>query len=153
MTPGTASGRSAGSTADASRTSSASKPPVREGEKPWTAAELRAIRAEIESDIASLTRDIAVHDSELAGLMRDSGDGSGDDEADAGTKTYEREQEMTVGANSRDLLQQNQRALERLEDGTYGRCENCGQPIGKLRLQAAPRATLCLDCKRLEERR
>ena len=153
MTPGNATGRSARPAADASPRASTAKPPVREGEKPWTAAELRAVRAEIESDIASLTRDIAMHESDLAGLMRDSGDGSGDDEADAGTKTYEREQEMTVGANARDLLQQNQRALERLDNGTYGRCENCGQPIGKLRLQAAPRATLCLDCKRLEERR
>ena len=40
-----------------------------------------------------------------------------------------------------------------LNDGTYGVCERCGKPIGKLRLQAFPRATLCVSCKQLEERR
>ena len=44
-------------------------------------------------------------------------------------------------------------ALERLETGTYGNCESCGQPIGKARLQAFPRATLCVSCKQREERR
>ncbi|WKV16539.1 TraR/DksA C4-type zinc finger protein [Janibacter limosus] len=45
------------------------------------------------------------------------------------------------------------RALARLEDGTYGTCESCGNPIGKLRLQAYPRATLCMTCKSQQERR
>ncbi len=45
------------------------------------------------------------------------------------------------------------RALARIEDGTYGVCESCGQPIGKLRLMAFPRATLCMTCKQREERR
>ena len=43
--------------------------------------------------------------------------------------------------------------LERIADGTYGRCESCGQPIGKNRLMAFPRATLGLSCKQREERR
>ena len=55
--------------------------------------------------------------------------------------------------NAREMLRQNEHALERLDDGTYGICESCGQPIGKLRLQAAPRATLCMPCKQKEERR
>ena len=56
-------------------------------------------------------------------------------------------------ANQRELLLQTEKALDRLEDGTYGVCEQCGEPIGKLRLMAFPRATLCMDCKRREERR
>ncbi len=68
--------------------------------------------------------------------MRDSGDGAGDDQADAGAKTFEREQEISLANNSREMLEQNEHALERLDNGTYGICESCGNPIGKLRLQA-----------------
>ena len=89
----------------------------------------------------------------IAALQRDSGEGSGDDQADAGTKTFEREHEMSLAANSRDLLSQVERALQRLDNGSYGICENCGNPIGKARLQAFPRATLCVSCKQREERR
>jgi DnaK suppressor protein len=85
--------------------------------------------------------------------MRDSGDGAGDDQADAGAKTYEREQEISLANNAREMLEQTEHALERLDNGTYGICESCGSPIGKLRLQAAPRATLCLPCKIKQERR
>ena len=49
--------------------------------------------------------------------------------------------------NSREMLDQSEHALERIDDGTYGICESCGNPIGKLRLQAVPRATLCRSCK------
>ncbi|MFV0463202.1 MAG: TraR/DksA family transcriptional regulator [Nostocoides sp.] len=129
------------------------KPAVRDGERPWTVAELRDVRASLASDIADLERDLARSETELAGLMRDSGNGMGDDEADAGTKTFEREQEMTLAANARELLAQSRQALERLDDGTFGLCESCGRPIEKLRLQAAPRATMCLECKRRAERR
>ena len=75
--------------------------------------------------------------------MRDAGDGAGDDQADAGAKTFEREQEISLANNSREMLDQSEHALERIDDGTYGICESCGNPIGKLRLQAFPRATLC----------
>jgi DnaK suppressor protein len=51
------------------------------------------------------------------------------------------------------MLLQAERALARIEDGTYGICESCGNPIGKARLQAFPRATLCVTCKQREERR
>ena len=127
--------------------------PVRDGEEPWTAQELAQIRHAIESDIRQLRSEINVAQEDIAGLMRDAGDGSGDDQADAGAKTFEREQEITLANNARDLLEQNQHALERLDAGGYGVCESCGQPIGKFRLQAAPRATLCVSCKQKQERR
>ena len=56
-------------------------------------------------------------------------------------------------SNERDKLAQIDRALARIDDGTYGVCESCGNPIGKMRLMAFPRATLCLTCKQREERR
>ncbi len=126
---------------------------VLDHEDPWTAAELKAVRAEVVADIERLVQELHTAESELVDLMRDSGDGAGDDQADAGAKTYEREQEISLANNAREMLDQNEHALERLDNGTYGTCESCGNPIGKLRLQAAPRATLCMPCKTKEERR
>ncbi|MCB1252261.1 MAG: TraR/DksA C4-type zinc finger protein [Austwickia sp.] len=126
---------------------------VKEGEQPWTAAEIAEIRATIEGDIATLRGEITEAEHEVAALMRQSGDGAGDDQADAGSKTLEREQEMSLANNAREMLLQDQHAIERIDDGTYGICENCGQPIGKLRLEANPRATLCVPCKSKQERR
>jgi DnaK suppressor protein len=51
------------------------------------------------------------------------------------------------------MLDQSRLALRHIELGTDGSCDNCGQPIGKGRLQAFPRATLCVACKQREERR
>jgi RNA polymerase-binding protein DksA len=126
---------------------------VREDETPWTAEELAEVRASIEADVAHLREEIQVAEADLVGLMRDGGDGAGDDQADAGAMTFEREHEISVANNAREMLIQNLHALERLDDGTYGICESCGNPIGKLRLQAAPRATLCMPCKTKQERR
>ncbi len=97
--------------------------------------------------------EISVAEAGLADLLRDSGDGAGDDQADAGTKTFEREHEMSLANNARDMYEQTERALHRLDDHSYGVCESCGNPIGKARLQAFPRATLCMSCKQKEERR
>jgi len=127
-------------------------PPVRDDESPWTEEELEELRREIERDIARGLADIATAEEDLLGLIWDAGDGSGDDQADAGAKTYEREQEISLANISRDKLAQNRHALERLGDGSYGVCESCGLPIGKFRLQAAPRATLCRSCKEKTER-
>lgn len=80
-------------------------------------------------------------------------DGAGNDQADVGSNSLERDAELSLAANQRELLLQTEKALARLDDGTYGVCEQCGEPIGKLRLMAFPRATLCMDCKRREERR
>jgi RNA polymerase-binding protein DksA len=126
---------------------------VREDESPWTPKELAEVRTELQLEIGRLKHQIAEAEEGIADLLRDSGDGAGDDQADAGTKTFEREHEMSLANNARELLLQNERALVRLEGQTYGICERCGNPIGKLRLQAFPRATMCMSCKQLEERR
>ena len=63
-------------------------------------------------------------------------------QADAGSKTFEREQELSIAANRLDLLTQIKRAVERIDAGTYGYCESCGKPIPKARLKAFPMATL-----------
>jgi DnaK suppressor protein len=126
---------------------------VRPDESPWTAEELREVRDELQADVVRLREEIASAEHDLADLLRDPGDGAGDDQADAGTKAFEREHEMALANNSRDMLTQAERALHRIDDGTYGVCEICGSPIGKARLQVFPRATLCVTCKQREERR
>lgn len=127
--------------------------PVREGEKPWTVKEVRAIADELTGEIARLRVELAEADAELSALLRYSGDGAGDDQADSGSSALEREQELTLVNNTRDLLEQNTHALERVGAPGFGTCESCGEAVGKARLQAFPRATLCVTCKARQERR
>ena len=124
-----------------------------DGEAPWSAAELKAVRTEISTDLARLRRELAEVEAEMNELIADSGEGAGDDQADSGTKTFEREHEMSLVINARDMVLQTERALERIDNKTYGNCEECGSAIGKARLQVFPRATLCMICKQKEERR
>lgn len=124
-----------------------------DGEAPWSAAELKAVRTEISVDLARLRHELAQVEAEMDELISDSGEGAGDDQADSGTKTFEREHEMSLVINARDMVLQTERALDRIDNKTYGNCEECGSPIGKARLQVFPRATLCMICKQKEERR
>jgi DnaK suppressor protein len=72
--------------------------------------------------------------------------------ADTATETVEREIGNTLEEHDERLLVAIDAALGRIEDGTYGKCVNCGAQIPVERLEAMPWATLCIDCKRLEER-
>ncbi len=122
-------------------------------EDPWTKAELKEVRTQLTDDVERLTGELAEVEGDLAGMIENSGEGAGHDQADVGSASFERDQEMVIVNNARDMLEQSQHALERIADGTYGQCENCGNAIGKNRLMAFPRATLCLSCKQREERR
>ena len=125
---------------------------VREGEDPWTRTELAEVKTQLVAELDRLETEIRDHDRDILVLMSDTGDGAGDDQADAGAKTFEREQEISLANNARALHDQATRALESIEAGTYGRCEACGGAVGKMRLQANPRATLCVPCKTKQER-
>jgi DnaK suppressor protein len=131
----------------------ASRLAVKPDEDPWTAAELAEVRGELDTDRLRLRSELNLAEVELHDLMRDAGDGAGNDQADVGSTTFERDHEMSLANNARDMLAQTERALARIEDGSYGVCESCGEPIGKMRVMAFPRATLCLSCKQREERR
>ncbi|MGW8889865.1 TraR/DksA family transcriptional regulator [Streptomyces sp. NPDC055749] len=126
---------------------------VRPGEDPWTSEEVDEARAGLSSEVMRLRSELEASGAALAGLMRDSGDGAGDDDADTGTKNITREHELSLAANAQEMLEQSERALARLDAGTYGLCEVCGKPIGKARMQAFPRATLCVEDKQKQERR
>ena len=68
--------------------------------------------------------------------------------ADAGQAAAERANLLTLVRSLRDTLGDVEQALGKMEAGTYGLCERCGQPIGDERLEALPAVRLCMDCKR-----
>jgi RNA polymerase-binding transcription factor len=72
--------------------------------------------------------------------------------ADTATETVDREIDYTLEASDGRLLAAIDGALARIENGTYGTCVNCGAQIAPERLEAMPWATLCIECKRKEER-
>ena len=125
---------------------------VAQAEAPWSKAELSEVRTELEAELRRLTQELELAEQDLLELVSSSIDSQGD-EADAGSFSNERQHEMTLAENSRALLVQTTTALGRITDGTYGQCEVCSEPIGKMRLQAFPRATLCMPCKQHQERR
>jgi DnaK suppressor protein len=127
--------------------------PVRHGEKRWTEAEVADLRNQLAAEVAALRTDIDRAETDIASRLSDAVGDAGDDQADVGAKTFEREHELALTHNARELLAQNERAIARIEASTYGTCESCGEAIGKARLQAFPRATLCVTCKQREERR
>jgi DnaK suppressor protein len=127
--------------------------PVRPGEDPWTKAEINEVKQALIEDVARFESQIEISTAELVGLLRDGSEGAGRDPADVGSANFERDAEMSLANNAREMLDQSRLALRHIELGTYGSCDNCGQPIGKGRLQAFPRATLCVTCKQREERR
>jgi DnaK suppressor protein len=73
--------------------------------------------------------------------------------ADIATYTYDRELDSTLEGAEAEHLSHIETALRRIEEGTFGSCEGCTRPISPERLEAMPWATLCIDCKRLAERR
>ena len=86
--------------------------------------------------------------SELSGEV-----GFDEEYADSGTQTFERERDLSLSNNVKDLLEKVEAALHKIEQGTYGICDACKRPIPEERLKALPYATLCVECKQKEEKR
>jgi DnaK suppressor protein len=119
-----------------------------------SAAETEKIRVALGERREELQREYDETLTEIAELQRERlTDSAGDDQADTGTKTFEREQEISLANNLLERINQVDRAIDRLGEGNYGWCERCGNPIPVERLAAFPSATLCVSCKQLEERR
>jgi len=136
----------------ATKKARAEKLVVREDESPWTPEELTAVHDQLEADRARVAADVLATEQGIADMLRDA-DRAGSDQADIGSASLERDAEMSLACNARDMLLQIERALARIEYGTYGVCESCGNPVGKQRIMVFPRATLCMTCKQAEERR
>jgi RNA polymerase-binding transcription factor len=121
----------------------------------FTPAELEQIGLELQAQRETFARELAELEAGTFNQSQSdlSGEVSFDEEsADAGTFTFERERDLSLGNNLRDLLDKVDSALRRIKAGTYGSCERCGRPIDKARLKALPYSVLCIDCKKLEER-
>ncbi|MFB3738431.1 MAG: TraR/DksA family transcriptional regulator [Candidatus Velamenicoccus archaeovorus] len=122
---------------------------------PFTKKELTDLRERLQAERHQLAAQLAaIEESTFANSQSDiSGEVSFDDEnADAGTFTFERERDLSIENNVRDLLNKIDRALERMDEGTYGVCSRCGKPIEKARLKALPYADLCIKDAQAQSR-
>ncbi len=73
--------------------------------------------------------------------------------ADQGTDAMEREKAFLWASREGRFLYHLNMALERIEEGTYGFCEECGKPISGDRLEAVPHCRLCIECKTVDDSR
>ena len=110
---------------------------------------LLAEQAELQEQLTTIEEQtFAASQSDLSGEV------SFDEEnADAGTFTFERERDLSIENNVRDLLRKIERALARMDEGTYGICSRCGKPIEKARLKALPYVDLCIKDAQAQSRR
>jgi DnaK suppressor protein len=118
--------------------------------KKLTKTQVKTLEETLREERAGLLEQVEELRAE-AGVDRWRGDGSGDDIADRGTASAERETAATLSDHARRLVDEIDEALRRLEAGTYGACVRCGEQIGFDRLEAVPAAALCLDCRRRDE--
>ena len=122
---------------------------------PFTKKELAELRKRLEEERDVLNRQAEeIEESTFRNPQSEiTGEASFDEEyADAGTATFERERDLSLSNNIKDLTEKIEHALERIEHGDYGLCERCGKPIEKARIKALPYATLCIKDKKAEER-
>ena len=83
---------------------------------------------------------------------QESADDGTEDIVDRANNAYNRELMFSLSDTERTTLLQIENALRRMDEGTYGRCANCGQSIHILRLEAVPWARFCIDCQELAEK-
>ena len=110
--------------------------------------QLLAERARLEEELHEIeNRTARVDESDRASELS----AYEDHPADLASETFEREKDLAIGESVEHLLHKVINALEKIDRGTYGRCDACNRPIKKARLRALPFATLCLSCQdRLE---
>ncbi len=126
----------------------ATKSPLSEKEVQELKEKLLEERKDLQAQFDDLEEfSFGSNQSDLSGEM-----GFDEEYADAGTATFERERDLSLVNNLRDLLERIDKALGKIDEGTYGLCDRCGRPIEKLRLKALPYANLCIKDKQAEER-
>jgi DnaK suppressor protein len=115
-------------------------------------ATLEHFRTVLEEQRAELIRQREIHEVSLA-EVRVARDGETDDEHDPEGPTIASEWSRLTGLQEDAARQLTvlDKALGRVDDGSFGLCSRCGKPIGRARLDARPAAELCIDCARLAE--
>jgi RNA polymerase-binding transcription factor DksA len=135
------------------------KTPVKPQNKhrsPLTKKELDELRERLLAEKVELEEQLTtLEENTFAASQSDiSGEVAFDDEtADAGTATFERERDLSIENNVRDLLAKIDRAMRRMDAGTYGLCDRCGKPIEKARIKALPYVDLCIKDAQAQSRR
>ena len=107
----------------------------------------KELRSHLEGELKRLTeeRDQA-HTTIDTSEARREGSPFGKREEEA-TESFELEKRLALDKQLGDRIQKLERALHKLDEGTYGLCDICGRPIAPARLEALPDANLCMDCK------
>ena len=104
-------------------------------------------RSQLESEKKRLTRELEdLKESSTPKEERREGSPFGKREEEA-TEALELEKRLALERRLKEKLAEVERALRKFEEGTYGKCDNCGKPIDPARLEALPYATLCMTCK------
>lgn len=106
-------------------------------------ARLKERRAELRARLGCLEREAGSETGELSTLPNHL--------ADLGTDQFEQSLSLELLSEEARELQEIDEALERIRRGTYGLCEDCGEPVARERLEAIPHARQCRDCRRKEE--
>lgn len=128
--------------------------PAATGGRPLTRREVEEFGRLLDAERNRLTEELEAieeHLPEIEQVGMDVSGGYDEDLADVASDTFEREKVIAIENSIQQLLQQVEEALERIEDGTYGICQMCDQPIHPERLRALPYARLCIQCKAREE--
>jgi RNA polymerase-binding transcription factor len=129
--------------------------PMPSTKSPLTEKEIKELKDRLLQERADLqAQNREIEESSFSGDQTEiTGEAGFDEEyADAGTATFEREKDLSLVNNIRDLTVRIDKALVKIEEGTYGLCDRCGKPIEKARIKALPYANLCLKDKQAEER-
>jgi len=106
-------------------------------------------RAKLADEIKSIARDASTSPREASGDLS----AYTVHMADMAADTYERELSMDLVSSEQQILYQIDDALKRLDDGSYGICQQCNNPITMSRLKAVPYASLCISCQRTKEQK
>jgi DnaK suppressor protein len=115
-----------------------------------TAKQQNTFRNRLNQERARIQADLDSLDAEIAALGMDQqseGSGAGNHLADDATDIAEQERDLALIGSLQERMREVERALERLDAGTYGVCQRCDQPIAPERLEARPFATLCVNCQ------
>ena len=112
-------------------------------------ADYDKLRVRLDSEKKRLTEELEqLQTSASSADERREGSPFGKREEEA-TETLELEKRLTLENRVRQEIATVEHALEKIEKGTYGLCDNCGKKIAPERLEALPQASLCLNCKAL----
>jgi len=120
-----------------------------------TKDQVNRVRQQLEQQLENTTRDIQEIDDEVRAFGADHELAEGVDNhiGDDSDIVYEQERLLTVREELNNRRHSIEQALKSMDKGTWGICENCGQPIAPERLEALPFVTLCINCQELQDRR